>query len=61
MYTQGLDQKGKTPQQSDSLDTPEQLEAFQQRIDAEEKIEAKERVRNRQLKFKLNSLIILVP
>ena len=36
MYTQGLDQKGKSPQQSDSLESPEQLEAFQQRIDAED-------------------------
>ncbi len=41
MYTQGLDQKG----QSDKRDNPESeagLEAFQKRIDAEEKIEAKD-------------------
>ncbi len=42
MYTQGLDQKGKTSEKPGSLDTPEQLEAFQKRIDAEEKIEAKD-------------------
>ena len=42
MYTQGLDQKGKAPEKPGTLDTPEQLEAFQKRIDAEEKIEAKD-------------------
>ena len=40
MYTQGLDQAGKEKQAA--IDTPEQLEAFQKRIDAEEKIEAKD-------------------
>ena len=40
MYTQGLDQAGKEKQAS--ADTPEQLAAFQKRIDAEEKIEAKD-------------------
>ena len=40
MYTQGLDQKGKT--EPAQLESPEQLEAFQARIDAEEKIEAKD-------------------
>ena len=40
MYTQGLDQAGKEKQSA--IDTPEQLEAFQKRIDAEEKIEAKD-------------------
>ena len=42
MYTQGLDQRGKPEHRRDSLETPEQLEAFQARIDAEEKIEAKD-------------------
>ena len=42
MYTQGLDQKDKTPVKRDSLESPQQLEAFQARIDAEEKIEAKD-------------------
>ena len=42
MYTQGLDQHGKPEHRRDSLETPEQLEAFQARIDAEEKIEAKD-------------------
>jgi len=40
MYTQGLDQAGKEKQAVTG--TPEQLEAFQKRIDAEEKIEAKD-------------------
>lgn len=40
MYTQGLDQAGKEKQAA--IDTPEQMEAFQKRIDAEEKIEAKD-------------------
>ena len=40
MYTQGLDQAGK--EKRAATDTPEQLEAFQKRIDAEEKIEAKD-------------------
>ena len=42
MYTQGLDQKGKTTEKPATLDSPEQLEAFQKRVDAEEKIEAKD-------------------
>ena len=40
MYTQGLDQKGEG--HAEVVDTPEQLAAFQVRIDAEEKIEAKD-------------------
>jgi ring-1,2-phenylacetyl-CoA epoxidase subunit PaaA len=40
MYTQGLDQAGKEKQASS--ETPEHLAAFQKRIDAEEKIEAKD-------------------
>ena len=40
MYTQGLDQKGESV--SGAGETPEQLAAFQARIDAEEKIEAKD-------------------
>jgi ring-1,2-phenylacetyl-CoA epoxidase subunit PaaA len=40
MYTQGLDQAGK--EKRTNADTPEQLAAFQKRIDAEEKIEAKD-------------------
>jgi ring-1,2-phenylacetyl-CoA epoxidase subunit PaaA len=40
MYTQGLDQAGKEKQAS--ADNSEQLAAFQKRIDAEEKIEAKD-------------------
>ena len=42
MYTQGLDQAGKPNQQPQGAETPEQLAAFQRRIDAEEKIEAKD-------------------
>ena len=42
MYTQGLDQKDKTAGASAIEETPEQLAAFQARIDAEEKIEAKD-------------------
>ena len=42
MYTQGLDQKDKDDRPRDSMETPEQLAAFQARIDAEEKIEAKD-------------------
>jgi ring-1,2-phenylacetyl-CoA epoxidase subunit PaaA len=42
MYTQGLDQKGQPEAKQDAPETPEQLDAFQQRIDAEEKIEAKD-------------------
>ena len=42
MYTQGLDQKDKSTPQREAIETAEQLEAFQARIDAEEKIEAKD-------------------
>ena len=42
MYTQGLDQKGQPQEDRDSLETAEQLAAFQARVDAEEKIEAKD-------------------
>jgi len=42
MYTQGLDQKDKSPEKRDALETQEQLDAFQKRIDDEEKIEAKD-------------------
>ena len=40
MYTQGLDQAGKDKQAS--VESPDKLDAFQQRVDAEEKIEAKD-------------------
>ena len=40
MYTQGLDQAGKDKQAVG--ESPENLKAFQQRVDAEEKIEAKD-------------------
>ena len=42
MYTQGLDQKGQPVKQPSADETPEQLAKFQGRIDAEEKIEAKD-------------------
>ncbi len=42
MYTQGLDQKDKPGTSNDREETAEQLAAFQARIDAEEKIEAKD-------------------
>jgi ring-1,2-phenylacetyl-CoA epoxidase subunit PaaA len=42
MYTQGLDQKISQPQPGGAAESPQQLAAFQQRIDAEEKIEAKD-------------------
>ena len=42
MYTQGLDQAGKAATEQRVEETPEQLAAFQARIDAEEKIEAKD-------------------
>ncbi len=42
MYTQGLDQAGKGEAPQVARETPEQLAAFQARIDAEEKIEAKD-------------------
>ena len=40
MYTQGLDQAGKD--QAVATETAEQLDAFQKRMDADEKIEAKD-------------------
>ena len=40
MYTQGLDQKGQAAVAG--VETTEQLDAFQRRVDAEEKIEAKD-------------------
>ena len=42
MYTQGLDQKDKAAGARKDVETPEQLASFQARIDAEEKIEAKD-------------------
>jgi ring-1,2-phenylacetyl-CoA epoxidase subunit PaaA len=42
MYTQGLDQSGKGGADGRDEETAAQLEAFQARIDAEEKIEAKD-------------------
>ena len=42
MYTQGLDQKHSQPAVDDRAETAEKLAAFQARIDAEEKIEAKD-------------------
>jgi ring-1,2-phenylacetyl-CoA epoxidase subunit PaaA len=42
MYTQGLDQSGKSDSGARGKETAAQLEAFQSRIDAEEKIEAKD-------------------
>lgn len=42
MYTQGLDQKGQSDSQRDSIESTTDLDAFQKRIDAEEKIEAKD-------------------
>jgi len=42
MYTQGLDQAGKNEAERHEQETAEQLEAFQARIDREEKIEAKD-------------------
>ena len=42
MYTQGLDQAGKGDPGRSGEETAEQLNAFQARIDAEEKIEAKD-------------------
>ena len=38
MYTQGLDQKGQPADKRDALESAADLEAFQKRIDAEEKI-----------------------
>jgi len=42
VYTQGLDQKDRAAGARQGAETPEQLAAFQARIDAEEKIEAKD-------------------
>jgi ring-1,2-phenylacetyl-CoA epoxidase subunit PaaA len=42
MYTQGLDQKGSDGNRAVASETAEQTAAFQQRVDAEEKIEAKD-------------------
>jgi ring-1,2-phenylacetyl-CoA epoxidase subunit PaaA len=42
MYTQGLDQASSSNSSGPQQETPEQLAAFQARIDAEEKIEAKD-------------------
>ncbi len=42
MYTQGLDQKDKPAGTPQGAETPGQVEAFQDRIDAEDKIEAKD-------------------
>ena len=42
MYTQGLDQAGKSDPAKPGAETREQLDAFQARVDAEEKIEAKD-------------------
>ncbi len=42
MYTQGLDQKGQPTDQRGAPESAADLEAFQKRIDAEEKIEAKD-------------------
>ncbi len=42
MYTQGLDQPGAKPPRREVLESEQQLAAFQVRIDADEKIEAKD-------------------
>lgn len=42
MYTQGLDQQEKSADSAAPVESPEQLAAFQARIDSEEKIEAKD-------------------
>jgi ring-1,2-phenylacetyl-CoA epoxidase subunit PaaA len=42
VYTQGLDQKGKAPEGLREDESAEQLAAFQKRVAAEEKIEAKD-------------------
>lgn len=42
MYTQGLDQQGKPEGKRDGPETAADVEAFQKRVDAEEKIEAKD-------------------
>ena len=42
MYTQGLDQKGSKPKRAADAEPAENLERFQARVDAEEKIEPKD-------------------
>lgn len=42
MYTQGLDQKEQSDSKPDGKESPADLDAFQKRIDDEEKIEAKD-------------------
>jgi ring-1,2-phenylacetyl-CoA epoxidase subunit PaaA len=42
VYTQGLDQQGKAQEGPRDNESAERLEAFQKRVDAEEKIEAKD-------------------
>jgi ring-1,2-phenylacetyl-CoA epoxidase subunit PaaA len=42
VYTQGLDQQGKEPRAAAPRESAERLAAFQARVDAEEKIEAKD-------------------
>ncbi len=42
MYTQGLDQKGQADSASNGAESPADLDAFQKRIDNEEKIEPKD-------------------
>ncbi len=42
MYTQGLDQQGQSAPRPGGIEDPAKLEAFQKRVDAEEKIEAKD-------------------
>ena len=42
MYTQGLDQQGKAQEGLPDNESAERLAAFQRRVDAEEKIEAKD-------------------
>ena len=42
MYTQGLDQQGKPDERRDGPESAADVEAFQKRVDAEEKIEAKD-------------------
>ena len=42
MYTQGLDQQGQSDSRRDGLESASDLNAFQERVDAEEKIEAKD-------------------
>ncbi len=42
MYTQGLDQKDRAPAGKGGGETPERLDAFQRRVDEEQKIEPKD-------------------